>query len=372
MVHGEGGFFDGTRAERREVAVRLAPRGLRILAAEPDGRDVAFWEYDELRPVDEPGAGGPWRIRTRGGAGRLVVEDADLLAAIARRAPRIAARESGWRRLGLRWAGLVAGSIMVLVVVLWYGLPFFAEQATRFVPRKWEVALGDRLVEPVVRTLARMDDTDRPTFCTAPGGRGALDALTRRIAPVDSPYRFRVRVANLEMVNAFALPGGQIVLADGLLQFAESPDEIAGVLAHEMGHVLHRHSTTAIIEALGLAFLFAVLLGDLGTGIVGGAGETLIALSYRREAETEADERSLELLADAGLSTRGIADFFARIERDMGDVPAAFRILSTHPPSEHRRQRAAAATGIGASALDARAWRNLKKICARQEPLDPD
>ena len=72
------------------------------------------------------------------------------------------------------------------------------------------------------------------------------------------------------------------MLADGLLQFAATPDEVAAVLAHEMGHVLHRHATASIIEAVGLGFLFATMLGDIGSGAIGGAGETLIGLSFRR------------------------------------------------------------------------------------------
>ena len=238
VVRGAGRYFDGESAARREVEVEIAPGGVRVLPAGSDGPELAFWRYRDLRPVDEPAGGGPRRIRARNGKARLVVEDPALIAALSARAPRLAAREAGWARLGLRWAGLLVLSAVVLFAALRFGLPRFAEEAARLVPRQWEADFGASLVEPVLRTLARFDGADGVAFCTAPRGVEALDGLTRRLAPAPSPYRFVVRVVDLEMVNAFALPGGQIVIAEGLLRFAESPDEVAGVLAHEMGHVL--------------------------------------------------------------------------------------------------------------------------------------
>ena len=370
MIRATGSFFDGASAERREVEVRLAEDGLRIAEAAGGARELALWGYDELRSVDEEASEGRQRLRVRNGTGRLVIEDGAFLAALSRRAPRLASRDPRRSHLGLRWAGLLAGSILLLVGTLWYGLPRVADQVTRFVPHEWEVAFGERLLEPTVRTLALLERSQRPAFCTAPRGRSALDELTRRLSPVDSPYPFRVRVVDLEMINAFALPGGEIVIADGLLQFAATADEVAGVLAHEMGHVLHRHATTSIIEAVGLALLFATMLGDVGSGVIGGAGETLIGLSFRREAEAEADERAFELLERAGLSRRGMASFFARIERESGDLPAALRLLSSHPPNELRQRRAAEDVAPAAPALDKDEWRGLETICNRSEPLD--
>ena len=223
----------------------------------------------------------------------------------------------------------------------------------------------------MVRQLARFDRTETAAFCTASRGREVLEALSRRLAPAESPYRFHVRVVNLEMLNAFALPGGQIVIAEGLLRFAESPDEVAGVLAHEMGYVIHRHATAAVIEALGLAFLFGVMLGDLGTGAIGWAGETLVGLSFRREAETEADESAIELLGRAGLSSRGLADFFNRVEQEAGDMPAFLHPLSTHPRNESRRRSFARGVNSGPPSLGEPEWWSLREICSRQEPLDP-
>ena len=369
MIRGAGSYYDGESAVRREVTVHLTPDGVRIV--EPPGqRELAFWGYRELRPVDEVPGDGPYRIRAGHGGARLVLTDRSLIAEITARAPRLAARALGWAGLCLRWAGLLTVSIAVLLAVLWFGLPRFADHAARLVPNEWEAAIGESLVEPVVRQLARLDGTETAAFCTASRASEVLEALSLRLAPTESPYRFHVRVVNLNMNNAFALPGGQIVIAQGFLRFAESPDEVAGVLTHEMGHVIHRHTTAAMIEALSLAFLFGVMFGDLGTGAIGWAGETLIGLSFRREAEMEADESAIELLGRAGLSSRGLADFFERIERRTGDMPAFLHMLSTHPRNESRLRRFARGVTAGPPSLGEREWRSLREICSRQEPLE--
>ena len=373
MSRASGRYHDGVSAARREVAVECAPDGLRIV--EPgDGREIAFWRYPALRPVDEwAQAGRPLRIGAGRDPARLVLSDPPFIAELARRAPRLAARERRRAVLWLRWAVLMAASVAVLLAATWFALPRFADGAARLLPHEWEAAFGLRLVGPVVRHLALFDGNDAPASCTAGTGREALDTLVRRLAPGDSPYDFRVRVVDLEMNNAFALPGGQILVTEGLLRFAESPDEVAGVLAHEMGHVLHRHATAAMIEGLGLAFLFGVLLGDFGAGTVGWAGEYLVGATFRREAEAEADGSALDLLARAGLSSRGLAEFFERLERESGETPAYLHLLSTHPSNESRRRRFANAAGgaaAGAPPLGETDWRNLREICKERSPLD--
>ena len=373
MSRALGRYHDGASAARREVAVECAPDGLRIVEPE-DEREIAFWPYPALRPVDEwPRAGRPLRIRAGRDPARLVLANPPFIAELTRRAPRLAARERRRGASWLRWTGLMAASIAVLLAATWFALPRFADGAARLVPQEWEIAFGRRLVEPVVRHLALFDGNEAPAFCTAGAGREALETLVRRLAPRDSPYEFRVRVVNLEMNNAFALPGGRILLTEGLLRFAESPDEVAGVLAHEMGHVIHRHATAAMIEGLGLAVLFGVLLGDFGAGAVGWAGEYLVGASFRREAEAEADGSALDLLARAGLRSRGLADFFERLERESGGTPAYLHLLSTHPSNESRRRRfTSAATGAAAHApsLGEADWRNLREICKERKPLD--
>ena len=369
MRRGTGWFHDGESALRRVVVVDVVPGGLRILDR-GDHREVAAWDYRALRRVDEVARDGLCRIRTNDGRARLVLTDRSLIAEIAAHAPQLAASGRNPANLFLRWTGLVAVSMAALMAVLWAGLPRFAEEVAEIIPTEWETSLGESLVEPAVRQLAMFDTAVTTAWCTARPGHGVLEALTRRLAPAESAYRFRVHVVSLEMVNAFALPGGQIVLTRGFLRFVESPDEVAGVLAHEIGHVVRRHTTSAVIEALGLAFLFGVMLGDPGTAAIGSAGEILVGLGFRREAEMEADASAIELLERAGMSTRGLADFFDRLDRKMGDMPEIPHMLSTHPPDESRRERFERNATERAPSLGAREWRELREIGSRQESID--
>ena len=369
MRRGAGRYYDGESAVRREVVVDVIPGGLRILDSADHG-EVGTWEYRELRPVDEVTRDGLCRIRTDHGRARLVLTDRSLIDEIAAHAPQLATSGRNRASLFLRWTGLVAVSMAALLAVLWAGLPRFADEVAEIIPTTWETSLGESLVEPTVRQLALFDTAVTTAWCTARRGHDVLEALTRRLAPAESPYRFQVHVASLEMVNAFALPGGQIVLTRGFLRFVESPDEVAGVLAHEIGHVVRRHTTAAVIEALGLAFLFGVMLGDPGTAAIGSAGEILVGLGFRREAETEADESALELLGRAGMSTQGLADFFDRLERKTGDMPEILHLLSTHPPEESRRELFEQSATERPPSLGASEWQELREICSRQEPID--
>ena len=368
MRRGTGAWFDGSSAGRHEVVVRLTPEGLRILQL-PGESELAFWALRDLRPVDEASPDGPRRIRNSSSDALLVLDDPSMFAAIASRAPALSSRARTWTALSLRWAGLLAVSFVVLLAVFWLVVPRFAEQATRLVAPKWEERFGDELVVPVVRQLAWLEGTDSAEFCTAPRGREVLEALTRRLSPPEWPHDVHVRVVNLEMVNAFALPGGQILLSEGLLRYARSPDEVVGIIAHEMGHVLHRHATTAMIEALGVGFLFGVMLGDLGFSAVGMAGEALVRLSFSREAESEADQSAADLLRRAGLGTGGLVDFFERMDEDVGDVPAHLAFLSTHPRNESRIRRFHRGPGAIRPSLETAEWRSLRRVCSQREPL---
>src|SRR5690606_26348291 len=107
---------------------------------------------------------------------------------------------------------------------------------------------------------------------------------------------FTVSVADDPQVNAFAAPGGRIVLLEGLLREAESPDEIAGVLAHEIGHVTERHPTAAALRLLGIQALLTGIFGDGSlASAAAGAGGLLVALSYSRDDERTADRLAAEL-----------------------------------------------------------------------------
>ena len=161
-------------------------------------------------------------------------------------------------------------------------------------------------------------------------------------------------------VNAWAAPGGYLAIQSGLIDQARGPEEVAAVLAHEMAHVLERHSLEGIIQRLGLAILLSAVFGDAG-GIVVEAGQALANLSYSRDAEREADRVGIALMHAAGLDATGMAGFFQRLEAAGQDGPPA--LLSTHPAPADRVETARALARPGAPPWSDAQWQAIQRIC---------
>lgn len=173
-----------------------------------------------------------------------------------------------------------------------------------------------------------------------------------------------VRVVDLDMANAFAIPGNRVFLLRGLIDEAESPDEVVGVLAHEIGHVIHRHPLAALIRGSGTAILFGLILGDVfGGSVIAGLGETAISGAYSRDAETEADTWAIEQANASGIDIRPLAQFFLRLDIEQGDIEKALKYFSTHPQSKERAARILEQAAPGRPALTVAEWRALQTMC---------
>ncbi len=331
------------------MTVTLAPEGIRVddgihLAAAV-GEAGEIWPYrsvslraDELRK-------GPVRL-ARGDA-RLTVEDPAFAAAVMAAAPGL--RRAARRSLLYGTIGTVA--LLAAVGGLWWGLPLIAGKVVAYIPPSWEEELGATVeMQP-----------NWGAHCTGSAGSAALTALTGRlIKGIEPPFPITVIVRDSPVVNAYALPGGHVALLRGLLDEAQSSDEVAGVLAHELTHALDRHPMRALVANSGLALLIEVTLGN-GTGA--SVGFLLTTLSYSRAMEAEADAGAVKLLRRAGIGTEGFATFFERMEKR--GLRSKLPYLSTHPPDAQRVAAVRAeATHGKAPALSNAEWQALKAICA--------
>jgi len=351
-------LYDGQTAARRDVRISLTPAGLAI--AGEDGQPIAIWTYEDLRLVDEDRRTGPVRLRnaTDDAGARLQLADRQALTAIIRHAPHLAQRRRFSRALVISVSGL-AGTA-ALAGVLWFGLPWAARITAAAIPVSWEESLGENLYTEVTKIFGVIGDGE-PGVCAEPAGTAALQRLVTRLSPSQSPYDFRVTVLDVPVPNAFALPGGHMVVLQGLLDFVEGPDEIAGVLAHEMGHVVHRDGTKAIIRQLGIQGILGLFFGG-GTPVA--IGETLLTFSFSREAESEADTAALSLLRGAGIQTAGLGEFFQRLIDQQGDMAGGLEFLSTHPSSASRVRYFDEANAAGdGPAMSDTDWQALRAIC---------
>nr|WP_282098868.1 M48 family metallopeptidase [Qipengyuania sphaerica] len=200
--------------------------------------------------------------------------------------------------------------------------------------------------------------------CSTPEGDAALAKLLDAVDP--SQVQVRAGIANFDMVNAVALPGGQVLLFDGLVQDAETPEELAGVLGHEVGHVRERHVMTALLRQFGLSILLSGANTTVGDTMFG-----LAAMGYSRDAEREADEYSRARMEESRISPLGAAKFFERLGGDgEGDENAVIGWVSSHPdPAERAKAYRAAAKGKSFEpVLTEQEFGALKTMCEE----DPD
>ncbi|SDA36698.1 M48 family metallopeptidase [Sphingomonas sp. NFR15] len=335
--------YDGVSALRR--APELVAEGDAFVLVERD-RSEGPYRFADLVARDTvdgdaiyglKGSSG-WRIGFPGGV------PADLSALLP--SPT---RYGGFiDRIGLWPAAALCAMLATIAVAAFLMTPALVARA---VPRSVERKLGDMMAG---------DFGDRA--CAGPNGPQALAALVARIDPGDPDAR--VSVVNLPIVNAVTLPGGRIVLFDGLIKAAASPDEVAGVIAHELGHVRHRDVLESLLRQLGLS----VLLGGLD-GHVGGYTNALLASAYSRDAEARADGYAIDALAQAHISPLPTARFFKRLAagEDGGGIGRLTAYLSTHPMSQDRAARFIAAAKQhhdDRPVLNADQWGALRDICS--------
>ncbi len=352
-------YYDGVSPARRDVVVTATDVTLTISAR--DGARVDSWPLAEVRRRPDTQGSDRLSLSRGDGLARLDVWGGEAGAALRARCPALEAprgRRARWRPLAL-WAAAALAVLAGLLLVL---LPALADRLAPLIPPEREAALGRAMAGQLARMTAR-EGAEAP-FCDGAAGRAALDALAARLlAGAALPFVPELRVARSDMVNAFAAPGGQVVIFDGLLQAAAGPDELAGVLAHELGHVAARDPTRLALRAAGSAGLLGLAFGDFagGTVVVAVANQAFSA-SYTRAAEAGADAYAAELLAAAGISGAGLADFFERLA-DEGDS-AVPPLLQSHPDLA---ARAEAARGLAVTAprpaLPAAEWAALQAIC---------
>jgi Zn-dependent protease with chaperone function len=346
-------FFDGRNAVRRAVLPQLIGRTLSI--NDPDGRAVARWDVADMTVVDQNKANGSMVFTIASDPKpRLVLFDGPQRAALLAAEPRLRRWRSHRARhgfaVGLTWT--LFG--VALAALLYFGWRDGSAWVADTVPRKWEKNLGDRVRGAMLDGLYACDGKD---------GKAALESLGRKLLPENiADLPLTIDVVRVKQVNAFALPGNHIFIFSGLIDKAHNPDEVAGVLAHEMGHLELRHPTRGMIQQLGLSAVISLMFGGNAAGDV---AYIATALSYTREMEREADARAIALLQQAKIHTDGLASFFRALKDDKDSDNPLPDWLSTHPGLQERAEAAekAANASDGTPALTDEEWRAVQTIC---------
>lgn len=360
----EGHYLDGRTPARQRVSVQLSRQGLALSGA----RGLSsFWPYAAVRLTQGHYTGEQVRLeRGEGPAAEvLLLDDAAVLDSLHALAPGLAGRLASPKRertrIGLALLAAIGVVGFVAALYLW-GIPAAAYLVAPRVPPAWEARLGEAV-------LAHLAPAGRR--CVVPAVEEAMREMAARLTDPGEPPPFplRITVVRDRRVNAFAVPGGHIVILGGLLQGTSSPEEAAAVLAHEVQHLVRRHAMRGLLEQASTGLLVAALTGDasglLAFGLEG--ARTLAVLRYSRRNEEEADLEGLRMLVRAGVDPQGMVTFLERLRTSErgARVPA---YLSTHPDTVARiaAVRAEAAQHrvppmVLAAAPD---WRAVSQACA--------
>ncbi len=368
-------FMDGHTARVRPVILHLnlaARMDDSVLLLREGDRVLERWALSDVREKPDQAKAGQLVLScARAPQARVMVTDAQTVAAIRKAAPHLHRRDVPKGTFGriFKWAGGAVASVLLIVFVI---VPALSDQLAVMVPMESERKLGDASIGQISWVLGKMDDTEL-RFCERPEGVAALDKMVARLgAEFETSYDVSVRVLNHPMENAFAVPGGQVIVFDGLLQKADTPEEIAGVLGHELGHVVHRDPTRLALRSAGTVGILGMLLGDFtGGAFVLVLTERLIAASYAQDAETAADQFAYRVMGDAGLPTAPFGDFFERMAEVVGDSDGVMSHLASHPDLSLRAENARAADrfadGDFEPVLSQAEWAALRSVCETPE-----
>jgi beta-barrel assembly-enhancing protease len=357
MLKARGQFFDGQSARAHGVEVVLNDQRLTI--AGPTIGGERRWPLAGLEAVETPAPDHPLRLRNAVAPGeRLIIADRALAEALLPLAPQLT-RPVDPRKM-LRYAAMIAAGLL-LVVLLGYALlsllpPAFA----RLMPEEWRERLGRQAEQSFVGSYSE---------CKSREGSRALAALGYRLfeGNADLAPDFTLRVYRLPVINAFTLPGGRIILSGKLIEAAKDPDEVAGVLAHELGHVDSRDPEVALLRLTGLQLLISLATGSDGGSILSNIAGLATLLRYTRAAEIRADDYAQMLLNRARIDPIGLKRFLEavkKLEDSQKSAGALGGLLSTHPATEERIARIGPLeNGPARPVMNSELWHALKAIC---------
>jgi len=318
-------YYDGKSAARIEAVISVSPESL--LIRKPGGATIE-WKWKDVTQTQGFYENEPMRLEK--GIEAIVLENRLFVLHLKKIAPKAASSLSGpsrGQRSTIKIAGLWLMAAGLVIFLYLYGIPGFATVSARFIPVSWEEKLGDSIWATWSKEMRECKGAS-----AMKSTEDILALLNKNAAP--HKYKFKVHVVDNNMVNAFALPGGHIIIMSGLIEATKTPEELAGVLAHEMQHVLKRHATRGILQSLSTSMLITLISGD--TGSLAQAVQVMGQLRYSRAIEREADEGGLTLLLRAGIDPKGMIDFFGALEKKYGSTQGNFNYFSTHPLTEDR------------------------------------
>ncbi len=234
-----------------------------------------------------------------------------------------------------KWPYVLSFLAVIFLVVFIWGIFFLKNVLIDSLSKQsgadWEKDLGNTYIEQLKQSGDLLESDSLNLYFEQFAG-GLISGVEK-----SENVKFTFHFSKDTSINAFALPGGHIVIQAGLVRHAGNAEEILGVVGHEMAHVTKRHVVKGILQKFGTYFLLNIFLGEIGEwgDVIVNGGAEVLALSYSRDMESEADEWGVKYLRNAGIDPKGLVAFFNTLNRHYGKQ-TSLKLLSTHPPTEER------------------------------------
>jgi Zn-dependent protease with chaperone function len=374
-----GRYHDGLVADVRDVICRLEPAGAAanlVIIDLATREEIDRWRADDVFPLHHRRHELRVGVMGKPSGARLAFTGFEQSrAAQALLKDALAHKHRQERGRQYRAMGLATAALVSVIVAYIYGVPLLASSIVEIVPPEWEERLGETIVAQIEEALApeagwAVCDPNPESLANRAIARFAAQAVDG----TDTPFKPDIQVIKTTIPNAFALPGGHSFYFSALLDQTDSPDEFAGVMAHELGHVVHRHGMEQLIATSATGLLVGFVLGDMtGLSIAGAMGAALIDSRFSREAEREADRFAADVALRLSFQPAALAKLLERVAGD-DTFTAALALFSTHPLTSERRAYLES-LGIDEAGLRPaftdEEWRAIKSMCDTASPSSP-
>lgn len=358
-------FFDGISAKARNVTLEITTDSLILLDGD---EDVARCMLDQLRDENNPPTSQRLNLSMeREGSARILVENEALVRQLLATCPDLRKKRqqpAGWWR-----PYAIGGSAAIAAVVLFFmfGLPILASAVANMVPAETREKIGLSVENHLIEAFSKKKKEE--AVCQSDAGQAALEKLTQQFmqaSELDIPP-ISVTVVTSKHANAFALPGGRMVILSALIEKADNPNAFAGIIAHEFGHIEGKHPTSLFAANIGVAAILSLAFGDVSGGtVLAGVGQMALGAAYSRDFERYADTRAIELMTawdyDISPSVSLLESLAGKTQKEM----SFFSFFASHPDMGERvaQIKAAGKTGDGA-AFTAEEWQAIKIMCSK-------
>jgi beta-barrel assembly-enhancing protease len=328
-------YFDGEVARDNAVSLQRVGTNLEF---QGKSTPLTTWSIAGLHPIDPPSPGQPFRIThdQKPGA-RLILRDQSFIDDLVAQNSHLKGGYS-WRHLS-QVLGWTAGGLAALAAFGYLAMTVLPQQVAGLLPNTWRNRMGNEVITSLVGTAKR---------CDTAGSKSAIAAMLSALAESGTSLPpVSIEIYDMDLVNAFAAPGGRIVLTRGLINEASDASELTGVLAHELGHVYYLHPEAQLVRLSGLQILISAFSGGSGSDVITNAAGLVTILRYTRAAEREADSFAQDVMQKAKVDPIGLKHFFEKIMKLEGAKPAdpakeasaldkIGNVFSTHPGTEDR------------------------------------